>query len=63
MTPGGAREGGVGDLPTEELRRLAHEVSDWIADYLDGVGARPVLPEMRPGAVREPASYVGTGNR
>lgn len=43
----------VGDLPPEEFRRLAHEVADWIADYLAGVGDLPVLPQdLRPGDVR-----------
>ena len=42
----------VGDLPPEELRRLAHEVSDWIADYVATVGDLPVFPEVRPGDVR-----------
>ena len=43
---------GVGDLPPEDLRRLAHEVSDWIADYLGSVGDLPVFPDVRPGDVR-----------
>ena len=40
------------DLPTEEFRRLAHEVADWIADYLRGVGDLPVFPSVQPGALR-----------
>jgi aromatic-L-amino-acid decarboxylase len=43
---------GVGDLPPEELRRLAHEVSEWIADYMGSVGDLPVFPDVRPGEVR-----------
>ena len=43
----------AGDLPPEEFRRLAHEVAEWMADYLAGVGDLPVFPhELRPGAVR-----------
>lgn len=43
----------TGDLPPEEFRRLAHEVSDWMADYLAGVEDLPVLPQdLRPGDVR-----------
>jgi aromatic-L-amino-acid decarboxylase len=42
----------AGDLPPEEFRALASEVSDWIADYLAGVGDLPVLPSVRPGDVR-----------
>lgn len=40
------------DLPTEEFRRLGHEVADWIADYLRDVGALPVYPDVVPGALR-----------
>ena len=42
----------VGDQPPEDFRRLSHEVSDWIADYLTDVGEMPVLPSVRPGDVR-----------
>ena len=42
----------VGDQPPEDFRRLAHEVADWIADYLTDVGEMPVLPSVRPGDVR-----------
>ena len=38
-----------GDMPPEEFRRHAHDVADWIADYLDGVDAYPVLAQVRPG--------------
>lgn len=42
-----------GDLPPEEFRRLAHQVADWMADYLEGVGDLPVFPAgLRPGDVR-----------
>ena len=51
VTPTGERAGG-GDMPAEELRRLAHEVSDWIAEYVAGVGDHPVFPDVRPGDVR-----------
>ena len=40
------------DLPPEEFRVLAHELADWMADYLAGVGALPVSPAVRPGDVR-----------
>ncbi len=42
----------TGDMPPEELRRLGHEVVDWIADYLANVGKEPVLPSVRPGELR-----------
>lgn len=43
-------EGG-GDLPTEEFRRLGHEVVDWIAEYLDHVGDLPVLRNVEAGEI------------
>lgn len=47
-----------GDMPPEDFRRHAHEVADWIADYLEGVDAYPVLAQVRPGeiAAKLPAS-------
>lgn len=55
MTEAGRPEGGplVGDMPPEELRDFGHEVVDWIADYLDGVGDYPVLAEVAPGDLRK----------
>lgn len=43
---------GGGDLPPEAFRALAHEVSDWMADFLRDVEDLPVLPPVRPGDVR-----------
>jgi len=45
-------ETGGEDLPPEEFRRLAREVADWMADYLENVGESPVLPDVDPGDVR-----------
>lgn len=46
-----------GDLPTEEFRRLSHQVSDWMADYLEGLRDRPVFPAgLAPGDVRRALS-------
>jgi aromatic-L-amino-acid decarboxylase len=39
-------------LDPEQFRRQAHEIVDWMADYLRDVGARPVQPASEPGAVR-----------
>jgi aromatic-L-amino-acid decarboxylase len=46
------------DLPADEFRAAMHRVADLVADYLEGVGDRPVLPAVRPGEVRRalPAS-------
>lgn len=40
------------DLPPDEFRSAMHRVADLVADYLEGVGDRPVLPPVSPGEVR-----------
>lgn len=40
------------DLPSGELRTALHRTADLVADYLESVGERPVLPPIEPGAVR-----------
>src|SRR3954453_16701868 len=40
------------DLPADEFRTAMHRVADLVADYLEGVGDRPVLPAVKPGEVR-----------
>lgn len=40
------------DLPSEEFRSAMHRVADLVADYLEGVGDRSVLPAVSPGDVR-----------
>ncbi|HEU5220304.1 MAG TPA: pyridoxal-dependent decarboxylase [Gemmatimonadales bacterium] len=43
------------ELPTlnaESFRRHAHQLVDWMADYLTRVGTLPVQPSAEPGAVR-----------
>jgi aromatic-L-amino-acid decarboxylase len=49
---------GVGDMDADAFRRHGHEVIEWIADYLGGIGERPVLSQVRPGetAGRLPSS-------
>ncbi|MGD0620405.1 MAG: pyridoxal-dependent decarboxylase [Bryobacteraceae bacterium] len=41
------------DMPPEEFRRAGHEVVDWIADYLAGVGEYPVAPNVQPGEIAD----------
>ncbi len=41
-----------GRMNSEEFRRHAHELVDWMADYLDGVAELPVTPAVRPGDIR-----------
>ena len=42
---------GFGDMDADAFRRHGHAVIDWIADYLDDVGERPVLARTEPGQV------------
>src|SRR3954465_4666 len=35
----------------DEFRRAAHQLVDWMADYLERVGELPVTPDVRPGDV------------
>ena len=48
----------TGDISPEEFRRFGHEVVEWIAQYMEGVGRLPVLAPVKPGevAARLPAS-------
>ena len=39
-------------MTPEEFRAHAHELVDWMADYMAGVGARAIVPDVRPGEVR-----------
>jgi aromatic-L-amino-acid/L-tryptophan decarboxylase len=41
-----------GDMPAEEFRRCGHQVIDWIADFLAGIGEHKVFPAVQPGALR-----------
>ena len=45
----------------DSFRRQAHRVVDWMADYLVGVGERPVQPHAPPGAIlaQIPARRMG----
>jgi len=36
-------------MTSDEFRRRGHEMIDWIADYLDGIEARPVSARVAPG--------------
>jgi aromatic-L-amino-acid decarboxylase len=43
---------GTGDMDAASFRRHGHAVVEWIADYLEGVGDRPVVARVAPGDVR-----------
>ena len=46
-----AGQRGLGDMDADAFRRHGHRVIDWIADYLDTVGERPVLAQVQPGDI------------
>ena len=39
-------------MTPEQFRHHAHELVDWMADYLRDVGKRPVVPAVAPGEIR-----------
>ncbi|MBA3316631.1 MAG: aspartate aminotransferase family protein [Gemmatimonadales bacterium] len=39
-------------MHSEEFRRHGHELVDWMADYLSGVGSLPITPDVGPGDIR-----------
>ncbi len=43
---------GMGDMDVEDFRAAAHAAVDVMADYLRGVGDRPVMPQIEPGSLR-----------
>ena len=43
---------GLGDMDPHEFRAAAHAVVELMADYLETVDARPVLPPIEPGSLR-----------
>jgi len=50
--PSGEQLSGLGDMDPDEFRAAAHAVVDLMADYLEAVDARPVLPPIEPGSLR-----------
>lgn len=40
-------------MDSNEFRRCAKECVDFVADYLDRIRERPVLPDVQPGYMRE----------
>ena len=39
-------------MTPEEFREHGHAMIDWIADYVDDAGSRPVFPDIKPGDIR-----------
>ncbi|MDX1387681.1 MAG: pyridoxal-dependent decarboxylase [Acidobacteriota bacterium] len=48
-----AAQSGIGDMEPEEFRRAAHGIADRVADYLTGLETYAVMPDLRPGDVRD----------
>jgi aromatic-L-amino-acid/L-tryptophan decarboxylase len=49
----------TGDMPPEDFRRAAHEIVDWIADYLANIRALPVSPSVSPGELTDALPQSG----
>ena len=39
-------------MSSDDFRRYGYEVIDWIADYMDSVEERPIVPAVEPGEIR-----------
>ena len=42
----------LGDMTSEEFRRVGHELIDWIADYFENIEELPVLAQIEPGELK-----------
>jgi aromatic-L-amino-acid/L-tryptophan decarboxylase len=40
-------------MNTSDFRTHGHAIIDWVADFRDGIAARPVMAQVKPGDVRE----------
>ncbi|PYL18772.1 MAG: amino acid decarboxylase [Verrucomicrobia bacterium] len=47
--PGDLQE--LGDVPIAEFRKQLHELADWIADYREKIGERPISRNVQPGEI------------
>ena len=59
----GDHASGPDHMPPDEFRAAGRATVDWIADFLSGVAARPLMPDVAPGDVRAslPASPPDVG--
>ena len=39
-------------MDDQEFRQRAHQLSDWMAEYIETVGSRRIVPDVAPGALR-----------
>ena len=42
----------LGDMTSEEFRRVGHELIDWVADYFENIEELPVLAQIEPGELK-----------
>jgi len=40
------------DMPSQEFRKYGHELIDWVANYLENIEDEPVLPNIKPGEIK-----------
>lgn len=40
------------DMPIDEFRKHGHELIDWSAKYLENIESYPVLPDIKPGEIK-----------
>src|SRR2546421_5150752 len=45
------RQDNLGDIPIAEFRKQLREVANWIADYREKIGERPIASNVRPGEI------------
>ncbi len=43
--------GPLGDMSADELRAQLHRMADWVADYKETIGQRPISPSVAPGEI------------
>ncbi len=46
----------LGDMPSEEFKKLGYQLIDWIANYLDNIESYPPLAQVKPGDVKSKIS-------
>src|SRR5947208_1983191 len=46
-----SESGELGDTPVSEFRKQLHDLADWIADYREKIGERPISRNLQPGEI------------
>lgn len=41
-----------GDMPTEDFKNYGYQLIDWITEYLSGIEKYPVVPNIKPGEIK-----------